>query len=251
MRTSDFFELLAKYNTGRKKLHKLAKGLTDRELKAWKKKHPEFALHGDYVSLLQIANGFTLHDDGDGFRIRLLPLRETKWEPRHWFGDDTSEDDSYPATHLIVAADDNGDWGIVLDTATGKYLVVSPMSEGSEDELPDLPAFLDWIVNQKLEALQPIPAPVPASAKTTTKKSAKKTKSIPVPLQEVACFTGHHSPPMACDISPMGNSSVRAAPAAVTTRGSRHWAIRFICGTLKRAARCVPSRTSATLGIRA
>ena len=130
--------------------NKIAKPVADAEFAAWEKKHPDFALPDDYKQMLRAANGFTLHSSSDSSEglLNMLPLKKVKplAEQVMEVSGLEEEDLTDPPTCLMVGEDQDTQWCLGLDTATGHFLEVD--YAGETTDLGPLPQMLDWLVRK-------------------------------------------------------------------------------------------------------
>lgn len=133
--------------------NKIAKPLTDAEIAAWGKKFPDFTLPDDYKQMLRAANGFTLHASSDSPKglLNMLPLKRVKplAEQVMEINGLEEEDLTDPPTCLMVGEDQDTQWCLGLDTATGHFLEVD--YAGDTNDFGPLPQMFDWLVNMSQE----------------------------------------------------------------------------------------------------
>lgn len=120
------------------------------EIEHWEAEHPDFALPDDYKSLLRAANGFTVRSSADSPNgmLRVLPLAEVRplAEQVMAISGLGEEDLTDPPTCLMVGEDQDTQWCLGLDTATGHFLEVG--YTGETTDVGPLPDALDWIVER-------------------------------------------------------------------------------------------------------
>ncbi len=150
MTIEQFFQHLRGENLEEGVKNKIAKPAIDGQIAVWEAKHPDFPLPDDYKQVLRAANGFTLHASSDSPRglLNMLPLKKIKplAEQVMDVAGLEEEDLTDPPTCLMVGEDQDTQWCLGLDTATGHFLEVDYAGE-SKDVGP-LPEMLDWLVEK-------------------------------------------------------------------------------------------------------
>ena len=130
--------------------NKIAKPATDALIAAWEAKHPDFQLPDDYKQLLRAADGFTVHASPDSPKGLLTMLPVKKLKPLAEQVMDVAgleeEDLTDPPTCLMVGEDQDTQWCLGLDTATGQFLEVDYAGESTD--VGPLPQMLDWLVEK-------------------------------------------------------------------------------------------------------
>ena len=130
--------------------NKIARPVADAEIAAWEKKHPDFTLPEDYKAMLRAANGFTLHASSDSPKgiVTVLPMKKVKSlaEQVMDISGLEEEDLTDPPTCLMVGEDQDTQWCLGLDTASGHFLEVD--YTGETTDLGPLPQMLDWLVEK-------------------------------------------------------------------------------------------------------
>ncbi len=133
--------------------NKIAKPISDEDIAAWEKKHPDFVLPEDYKQLLRAANGFTLHADPQSPKglLNMLPLKKVKPLASQMMDlcGLAEEDLTDPPTCLMVGEDQDSEWCLGLDTANGNFLEVD--FAGESTDVGTLPQMLDWLVQKTQE----------------------------------------------------------------------------------------------------
>lgn len=150
MTLDDFLEYLRSEVTEDGVKNKIAKPVADGEITAWEKKHPDFTLPDEYKQMLRAANGFTLHASSDSPKglLNMLPLKKVKplAEQVMEISGLEEEDLTDPPTCLMVGEDQDTQWCLGLDTATGHFLEVD--YTGETTDVGSLPQLLDWLVSK-------------------------------------------------------------------------------------------------------
>lgn len=217
MTVDAFLAELQADNSRKKNTHKLGKPATDKAIAAWQKRNARFPLPANFVELLKRHNGLAVFPDRFSTGVlRLRPLRELMHVSKVRYGEefgDEDDDEQFGATWLGIGNDDNGDWAVALDTATGECRICS----GGEDETFDsLEHFFDWvhqtILLDRRQRLQE-----EAESKRQAKLSPKKRAPAAALLQEVRAFVGHLSRLSNLALSPAGDRLATVSMDQVNT----------------------------------
>lgn len=151
MKIATFLEQLALENTMAPGTHNLAAPLEDGELAAWKAANLALRIPDQLMELLSTHNGFTLRSDKEspvGGAIRFLPLREIQYAPRLMFAGSKDNDDKFPREYVALTEDSDSTYFVILDTASGRYMVMDPIDPEPEHIFDQIDPLLDWILSR-------------------------------------------------------------------------------------------------------
>lgn len=137
--------------------HAPGRPLDDAEIVAWRRAHPGWPLPDDLVELYRRHDGWILWVDADtrcGGHFVMRSLRDLRFAPHAMYGGPGPAGEGFPPSWVCLSDDPDSASFVVLDTATGTYLDVDPISGPDEDEAEvigrSVTDLLAWVAETKL-----------------------------------------------------------------------------------------------------